>query len=636
LTVQTLTLWDSPAEPSDIEGKVCRWNGYVQTDQTCSLLGHVESHGERLRQKYLAWIHDLAECRIADRRVVDHLALGEDLSYWWMTLLAEKNPWKSPSINDAVRLLALEEIVADQKPSRLRLVSADYRLNEVASDFCRNLNIAYEWRRLERKPLWHWTLADIYRTLPQPVQALISLGRRLAGRWSLRGADKSGWIGGDRALLFCSYFVHLDKALCEKGEFYSRQWEGIPKLLQDEGFGTNWIQHYLPSSAVPNTRVAKEWVRSFNRKGAEIAFHSFLDTYLSPHIVFRVLYRWIGLNIVHWRLRGIRSAFRPRGSSLSFWPVMHRDWHGSLCGAVAMSNLLWIELFGAALADLPRQQRGLYLCEGQSWERAFIHAWRKNDHGRLIGVAHSTVRFWDLRYFEDPRTVRSADPLRQPQPDLVALNGKAAIDALSHAGYPKEKMAECEAVRYAYLNDLRAAPAQQRARDATIKVLILGDITSESTTKLLRLLEGAVGQLPTQPAFTVKPHPNCMVNAQDYPSLSLTVVTNALAEILLDFDIAYASSSTSAAVDAYLAGLPVVVMLDGAELNLSPLRARPGVRFVSTSGELAASLQTKGEGWFEERDRADFFFLDPKLPRWRKLLGIETAFGPQTRVSTIS
>jgi surface carbohydrate biosynthesis protein (TIGR04326 family) len=147
-------------------------------------------------------------------------------------------------------------------------------------------------------------------------------------------------------------------------------------------------------------------------------------------------------------------------------------------------------------------------------------------------------------------------------------------------------------------------------------------VESASTIKLLRLLEAAVERMPTHPIFAVKPHPNCMVEAESYPSLRLTVLTRTLGEILYDFDIAYCSSSTSAAVDAYLAGLPVVVMLDGAALNLSPLRARPGVRFVGTPEELAASLQMTCDVSGEERDRAEVFFLDPELPRWKRLLGL--------------
>jgi len=189
-------------------------------------------------------------------------------------------------------------------------------------------------------------------------------------------------------------------------------------------------------------------------------------------------------------------------------------------------------------------------------------------------------------------------------------------------------------VRYGYLNDLRPRPGRQKAHDERIKVLILGDVASASTIKMLRLLEAAVDRMPARPSFTVKPHPNFMVEAENYPSIGLTVLTSALAEILHNFDIAYASSSTSAAVDAHLAGLPVVVMLDGTELNLSPLRGQPGVRFVSTPQELAASLQMEHVVSAGEHDRTEFFFLDPELPRWKRLLGLESIHSPRTALST--
>ena len=609
MIVQTLTLWDSRNEPPENEHGVWRWNGYAQTDSTKSLLKYVEAHDERLRSKYLAWIHDLGESRYSNRSLAENLVIDNGLSYWWMTLLVEKSPWKSPSINDAIRLMALEEIVIESAPATLVLVSANFRLNEAVRELCGNMRVAYKWRRLGRRFFEQWSLTNAYRLLPQKLQALVSFARYLVARWPLRWTDKSTWFGGDRALFVCSYFIHLDVASCKQGQFHSHQWEGLPNVLYNEGYALNWMQHYLPSSTVPNTEIARDWVKSFNRRPLDRAFHSFLDAYLSLRIVFRVLMRWLRLNLIHLRLRKIRDAFRPRDSNLSLWPIMRRDWHASLCGSAAISNLLWIELFDAAFADLPNQRIGFYLCEGQSWERALIYAWRKHGHGRLVGVAHSTVRFWDLRYFVDPRTIRSSGPNSLPLPELTALNGKAAIDAYSRADYPSEGVTECEAVRYIYLNNHRSRPAPLMKDDERIRVLILGDVSHSSTKKLLHLLEVAVELMPMRPIFTVKFHPNCLLPAELYPSLCLAVLTNALGEILCDFDIAYTSSSTSAAVDAYLSGLSVIVMLDGTELNFSPLRGRPGITFVSAPEELAVALGRGSQNMPAITNPDDLFFL---------------------------
>ena len=616
----SITLWDTRADLSGHAGLIYRWYGYSENNSAYSLLRYVEIHGERLRRKYLAWIHELGESRIHGKRLIDHLVLEDGLSYWWMTLFVEKNLWKSPSIIDAIRLLALEEIVVQQKPGKLRLVSVNRRLHEVLSGLCQNLGIAYEWERLPDQSRPGLSIRGIYRALPQSVTALISLARYLRIRWPLRQADKLGWFGGDRSLFFCSYFFHMVSKLAEEGHFHSRYWEGLHGLMGRLGLSGNWLQLYYPHDAVPNPRVAMDWVQRFNQQRLEQGFHSFLDAYLCWRIVLRVLRRWLKLTLISWHLSGIKHAFRPPGSQFSLWPLMRGDWHTSMRGPVAISNLLWIELFDRALHDLSHQKKGLYLCENQAWERALIHAWRKHRHGQLIAVEHSTVRFWDLRYFTDPRTVRSSDPYPMPQADLMALNGKAAVDAYLSVDYPKEAIVECEALRYGYLNDIRPWHSSRQAMEGPIRVLILGDFLPSGTIKMLQLLEAAVSHISVLATYTVKPHSNFMVKSEDYPSLHVKIVMDPLGEILHDYDIAYSGNMTAAAVDAYLVGLPVVVMLDETELNFSPLRGQSDVRFVSTPEELAEVFETASQGIATNPDRNEFFFLDPELSRWTRIL----------------
>jgi len=620
VTVHTLTIWDCSGAPAAGGALTYRWNGYAEGDAVHSLLRYVDTHGERLRGKYMAWIHDLGESRIGAKRLIDHLARDDGLSFWWTTLLVEKSPWKSPSIVDAIRLFALEEIIAQHNPGQLRLVSANRKLHATCARFSRDLGLAYEWEPLPGRFLQRLTLVEVYRSLPQAIQALLSFTRHLLSRWPLRQADKSRWFRGEAAVFFCSYFLNLDREASVAGRFHSHQWEGLPGLLHGMGRRANWLQHYNQSSAVPNVEVAKDLVRRFNRQRDEGGFHSFVDAYLSWRIVLRVVAGWLKLTVVSLRIGAIRHAFRPAGSRFSLWPLIRRDWSASIRGPVAIVNLLWIELFDEAMRDLPHQPVGLFLCENHEWEKAFIHTWRKHGHGRLIGVVHTTVRFWDLRYFTDPRTVRSTDPSPLPQADLIALNGKAAVDAYRAVDFPAESIVECEAVRYGYLGELPEQYPGRRVRGGAISVLILADSVPSCTDSMLRLLEAAVSNMDAPATYTLKPHPTASVDPAHYPSLRLDVVTAHLGQILHEFDVAFASNITSAGVDAYLAGLPVVVMLDATELNFSPLRGRSGVRFVATAQELAEALRVPVAGARSNLDRREFFHLDTSLPRWKRLL----------------
>ena len=592
----------------------------MENDSVQCLLRYAEAHGERLRRKYLAWIHDLGESQIDGKRLIDHLAVDNGLSYWWLTLLAEKSPWKSPPIVDAIRLLALEEILLEEKPGTFLLVSANRSLHEVLSDLCQNLGISYEWERLAAPPRPRLSCRGIYHALPPLVRAFTRLAHYVLTRWPFSQAEKSGWFGDGKSLFICSPLYDIDSNSARDGHFHSRLWEGLPGLMTKQGLSGNWLHLYVPRDVGLTPRIAMNWVQCFNQQPQSQGSHAFLDAYLSWRIVGRVLKNWLRVSFVSWRLRKIKPAFRPEGSQVSLWPIFRGDWRDSMRGSSAMRNLLWIELFDRALMDSPHQDKGIYLCENQPWERALIHAWRKHGHGELIAVAHATVRFWDLRYFSDPRTLRSLEPCAMPQADRIALNGKVAIDTYLAADYPRESIVECEALRYGYLRDLQPWHSSREVTEAPIRVLILGDYTASGTIKMLQLLEAAASRISVPATYTVKPHQNYLVNAENYPSLRLKVVTNSLGEIMHNFDIVYSGNMTSAAVDACLFGLPVVVMLNETELNFSPLRGEPAARFVGTPQELADAVQTMSRGLAAKPGCEEFFFLDPELPRWAQIL----------------
>ena len=118
----------------------------------------------------------------------------------------------------------------------------------------------------------------------------------------------------------------------------------------------------------------------------------------------------------------------------------------------------------------------------------------------------------------------------------------------------------------------------------------------------------------------MKPHPACSLKSIDYPSLDLYVTNSSLADLLSDCDAVFAGHITSAVVDAYVAGIPVVSMLDGKMFNMSPLRNLDRVVFVDNPYELAGALSKIGET--EGSEAKPYFHLDRKLNRWRRLLDL--------------
>ncbi|MFI5349839.1 MAG: TIGR04326 family surface carbohydrate biosynthesis protein [Elusimicrobiota bacterium] len=610
-----LLVWDRDGEPSGSDGAALLWRSCARVDGSSVPL-YLEKNAERLRSRYLEFIHDLGESRVGGKSLIEHLALEDGFSYWWMTQLAEKSPFKSPGIYTSLRLLALEEMLRERRPPRLSLVSSDLVLAESVRALCRNLGIDFEFRSAGA-PARNRSLRGIYRDLPFPLQGFIAFARYLVERRFFRRAQRPLWFSGDGAVFVCSFFAHLDLPSCARGDFHSRQWEMLPKRLHDEGRRINWVHHFIPGPGAPDARTCLSWLTRFNAQADAQGAHAFLDSYRSWGVVARSFASWARLNAAVLRLGDVQGLFTPRESAVWLWPSLRDDWRTSLTGTVAAGNCLWVELFDAALADLPRQRKGLYLCENQGWERALLRAWRKHGHGEITGVAHATVPFWHLYYFDDPRVRRSTGPLSLPQPDRLAVNGPAAWKLSVDGGYPIERLVEVEALRYLKLSRTRPAP---RHESAPMKVLILGDALPASMRNLMTILSQAVRRLPADWRFTFKPHPILPVDLTEYSGLEkVGSTTEALDRILGEFDLALAANSTSAAVDAYQAGLPVAIGLDGSDLNLSPLRGQPGARFVATADELVEAFQAAGSP-AAKAGREEFFFLDPELPRWKRLL----------------
>jgi surface carbohydrate biosynthesis protein (TIGR04326 family) len=387
----------------------------------------------------------------------------------------------------------------------------------------------------------------------------------------------------------------------------------------------------VKSAHSSQTKAAKA-IRDFNnnktRKGSES--HTTLDSFLSLEVVLKTLRDWFYLVLVCLRLNKLPSL--AINASLDFTPLFQTDWNRSLKGQTAMSNALYLNLIEAAMKLLPRQCVGVYLQENQPWEFALIHAWRVAGHARLIGIPHSSVRFWDLRYFFDPRSYQCRGQNNLPMPDQVAVNGSAMMKEYLRGRYPSAQLVEVEALRYLYLEKKTTARRPTRKRSfGPLRVLVLGDYLPSNTHQMMLLLEKAFQSLPADTKIIVKPHPNCPVRTEDYPSLRMSVTMGSVSKLLPDCDVAYSSAVTSAAVDAYCAGVPVVSVKDTKTLNLSPLRSRKGVHFVSTPEELKQAFDKTSKAQKSLNRKISMFHCDKSLRRWKKIFSINSIRGKQKK-----
>ena len=616
----TYLIWDRRDRPPQGEGITVLWREFSDQDSSHSIPLLVEKQAEALRSRFLAWLYEVGEARIAGRRVIDHFELRPGFSYWWMTLLAEKSYAKSSRLNEAVKFLAFEEIDGIRSCGKIVLASGDATLADTFRLWCRNSNVPFEWRDLKIRGEAPPLLRRAYSLVPRPLRALAALLRDVWERWPLRERVRARPAGPAREITFVDVLFNLAPESLAHGRFASNYWTDLVGAIAGSDVRTNWIHHYFRHGDVPGVRRAKALIARFNVHGKGKQSHATLDAALGWRAVAATARDYVRVALAASRLgKEARGLFTPAGTNLDLWPLFESDWLDSFFGTAAVTNCLFVNLFEHLLRRLPRQELGLYLQENQGWERALVHAWKAAGHGGLVGVRHSTISFWDLRFYSDPRSYPRTGGNDLPMPDRVALNGPAIITAYRNGGYPAEQIVEVEALRYLYLDSERKAAAPKRG---PLRVLVLGDYQRSLTDQLMRWLCDASAELASETRYVVRAHPACPIDPGAYPALKLESGRSSLSELLEQCDVAYTSNVSSVAVDAYSVGVPVVSILDGDAFNMSPLRGLPGVRYVTHPAELALAL---GEASRPENPTQPYFCVDRQLPRWRRLLALDGA-----------
>lgn len=620
--ISSLLIWDDQGPPPASKHTLL-WRSYCDTQNSSieSILKLVEDNALELRNIYLAWIYELGEIRFQGKKIVDHLELRPNLSFWWMTLLTEKcNFAKSPQIDDAIRLLAVEKWLGGREIGYLTIISSNPLLVGVIEKWCRENNIKFKHSKakVNNAQVNSWRDA-FFRKLPFSLQAVLWLLRKAWVSWALRGVGVEDWRASSAKITFISYLFNLVPKSAVEGRFQSRYWAHLPRQIEQGNMKTRWLHLWVRDELAPTAKKARKLIEQFNTNESGNQVHTTLESFINTKIILDTMRAWGKTRCLGKLLYKSLGSVR-RGAGFDLWYIVRNDWCRSLYGTEAMANHLMLNCFEAAFMTAPRQRVGVYLQENLAWEFGLIAAWRQYGHRKLVGVPHTVIRFWDLRYYFDPRSYEQKDKLGLPWPDQIAVNGPVAKEMLLESGCPHAQIVEVEALRYLHLLN-RESHRPRVAKKAKSLLLVIGDSVQRNTIRQMRLLEESfiAGGL-SNVEIVVKPHPAYTISANDFPNIDFVVIEDSLSQLLSYCDIAYASSVTSGAVDAYLSGVPVISVLDENTLNLSPLRGLPDVHFISKPEALEYAIHKILAEDRRRNGKAAYFNLDSSLSQWMRLL----------------
>lgn len=586
------------------------WNKNFDDGKTCiSITKYVEDNSDYYKQKYLKWNEAFLKSKIGNITLEEYYQIQKGISFFWLTLVGQRcNIVEKSQINNAIKLLALEEIIHEKEINEIVLISNSRELIAIMHDFCINHKIKFI-KKVSKKSYFFFLNQNIIFHFLNSIAYLIyfTVNRSFKSK-------RYESINEKASIAFFDMFLNV-KTSSEKDFNKSHYWGALPVLLENLSIPALWSHFFYKHKSIPNARIAMRTCEKLNNT-ASIHQHALIDPGFSSNILYSAFSNYIKFFFKSIILRKKKKLFfHNEITSFNFYFIFQREFFGSCYGVNSIKIFLYLELIELYISKLSHKKIGFYIQENQPWETILIYAWRKYNHGLIIGVPHSTLRYWDMRYFYPPKAYHDATLLNLPFPDFIAVNSPIAERNLLLSNVPNQLIKKVEALRYM---DLKRENTSALKIFKIKTILICGDFLLETNRKMLSCLHEALELNKGVFILIFKPHPATPVPTSYFKKLDVIIKDEPLNYLLDEVDIVFTSNISSSSVDAFVRGKPLIQYIDFKYFNMSPLRGIDGVRYVSLAPELSCILSKNFHGNIKEK--YDYFFTDSNLEKWKLLI----------------
>ena len=577
------------------------WDEFTSEVKIVSVAELVETKAAYYRTAFLNWVDEFATTSIDNKTVYEHLKLKDGFPFWWTTSLGQRfNIFEESTINDAIKSMAFVDYL---KENNINPISIEINTNKGC------LNAFFrQWTAENNIPLKVRGETENSSRYKSPTVYLLFLLRFVLYRLLLPKTNRVKEV----EIAFFDIFTHLKQG----PKFESNYWTKLVDLLREKKINVQWNHLYYRTDKRFSFLKAIKRNLAFNKHEFSGSQHAIIEQTFGLVSFIKTLRRF---NFIKRKgrtlLPKLYNAFLHKGKNINLSPFFYDHFKESLCGQEGLKNCFYSVLIENAVNQIPVKSKGVYLQEFQPWEIALVHYWKKKKRNTLIGMPHSTHRYWDLRYFFGEKSFHyfTGDIF----PDRIAVNGDYAFECCVENGYPKSILVKVEALRY--LHHPKVPHVRKEKEKSTLNLLICCDYQLQTSKRLFALVKEAIQNVDFTAKVQVRMHPSYPIPQQFLDQYDYKISTEELVPALKKADWIITSNLSAIAVDGFYQGCNIAQLSDGLYFNLSPLRGVIDDLLFETSKELTRKLRLS-EG---VKEKKSYFNIALSLGNWRKLLEID-------------
>lgn len=579
-------------------GLIFLWSSFSKKNKKniFSIPDYIQDNDESIKNKYLNWVDSIGFKVLNQKSIFEKLKIRNDFSYWVMTgFVQKKHCFVSPDeILNVIKFIAFEEMIDKLVISEIELELSNQDVIKIFVDFAKKKNIKINKKNFNK---FHINLNPFFAILKAIVWFLLHIYNNKKNVFKKIEFKKTNYFLFD-------YFDNFDKELIKKNIYKSYYWNNLPDKLAENNNYINWMH-----LRVENKPSNYEKFKSENTKH----IHTIFDHHLNFRVYIRSFFDYVTIVFNTLLIKDTKSYFTYK--NFNFYNLIKKDLYDSTYGITTVNNCIYFNGFEEVFKKNSKQKLGIYLQENLPFESALIYNWKKFNHGFLIGFAHTTVKFWDLRYFYSNRQFSNDNYIQQP--NYIAVTGKTSLENLVNFGFKKDQIFLVEGLRYLHLLNHHDKKVNTCHSDKK-RILVIGGYDFDETNYMFDCLNEI--RKDKNKIFYFKPHPNFQNknNKIDLTGFYIYEDQLTISNINNNFDYVFVSNSSSASIEISYCDVEMAISVDPSKLNMSPFYKNKNVIFIKNQEDISFFLERNKKN--SNIINSQFILLDNNLKLWLHLI----------------
>ena len=245
------------------------WKSQRNKNKAISIISFIEQNDTEIKKSYIELIRDLKKINLKNKNISELYKYRGDFDLWEMSLIKEKNLFKTPEILEVLKILALKKYLNDYSITKIKIVNASNKIINNVINYCENEKVSiYNKRAIAIDFKFQFPI------IKASIWLILTYLKSIFYSKNIRDFNNS-------RIYFFGYLNKVDSKRLRQGIFKSEFWGGFLSLFKD--VNTNFI-HVSNKSLFSKTNLSllKKINRSFSSN------HKFHDENISLKILSNV------------------------------------------------------------------------------------------------------------------------------------------------------------------------------------------------------------------------------------------------------------------------------------------------------------------------------------------------------------